>query len=1110
MLGGVLGMVALFAPPSQAQIVPDATLPQGSIVLDRDTGVEIVGGTIAGANLFHSFEQFGLRDGDRATFVTPSGIDRILARVTGSAIAEIDGILSANTDLIFLAPNGIHFGDRASLDLSGSFLATTASAIDFSDGVIWPSIATESSPLLSVNVPIGLQFDAAIEPGTISAIGGEQVTTILSMSETLANVMSLSEDALIATINSGRAESVLAMAPGQTLGFIGGNIDLQRTQIDTFGGAIVLGSVRSGRVALTDPPASAGFNLDFDRAELGGSIQLRDRAALTSNGFPNGSITLAADSIAINNGASVQLQNLGSQPGGNLSFIATGTVSLDGSLNNDQGSFVNAITLGPGSSSNIEILADRLDLTQGGNISTLSFSSGMSGNLNINVGDQFSLLGFQPGRSGSVSNISSSTLVSGTGGHVNVQGPHLVLDDGGAIFTLTTGSGRSGDLQIKASNSIRLQGVEPGNQGSSLGTATLGAGTAGNVEVETPQLSLLNGARVGSLSVAAGHAGDVTLNSAESIVLRGQDPSLGGSSIFSSAELFTTSTLLPQSLFSLVPNIDAIVPTGDAGNLIITTPLLQVEDAGQIQIANRGFGNPGRLTFLGETLRLTSGGTIAAQTVLGSGGVIDLDLRLLELSNGSISTATVDSGRGSDIRIRASDRIVVSANSLEETQTQAFGVFFSNNAIPSFNIGIISGSLGEGTAGNIEIETGELILRNGGLITPAALRSGDAGSLTIRVAGDIMLDGGTLSTATISQASDAGRGGDIVIEAENLSILNGSSITTTTLGRNDAGRLQVNIRDQLLLGGGEDSSLFITSGLSSGALNLGLGSVGNGGDMSITAHSLILSDRAGISSSSDGRGNAGSIDLRVDQLVLDGGAFIAASSNSGKGGNLSIQASSSTIVRNLSRLSTQAGSAVTGGGDGGNLLLETGVFAAIEASQISANAFSGSGGQITIEARGFFLGDRSTIDASSELGIDGVIDIENDTIVSDPSIVSLSSELLTHNLLEQDCSASNRDRFSVVNNGRALEQFNRTLETTASWHDDRDWRDLTPSNTLDRAAVFQAPDAEPTFIEANRWHDETSNHPQLIGDPALSQEDRPASSCPQYSPMSPAIPSNSL
>src|SRR4051794_39684567 len=64
-------------------------------------------GRIAGGNLFHSFGQFGLGQGESATFSGPGSVHNILARVTGGQVSSIDGTIHstiAGANLYLLNP----------------------------------------------------------------------------------------------------------------------------------------------------------------------------------------------------------------------------------------------------------------------------------------------------------------------------------------------------------------------------------------------------------------------------------------------------------------------------------------------------------------------------------------------------------------------------------------------------------------------------------------------------------------------------------------------------------------------------------------------------------------------------------------------------------------------------------------------------------------------------------------------------------------------------------------------------------------------------------------------------------------------------------------------
>jgi filamentous hemagglutinin family protein len=199
---------------AQSVIVPDDTLgAERSIVQLRTDGTlqydVITGGATRGTGLFHSFSQFNVGDRLSARFSVSPAIQNIFARVTGGDVSRIDGFLGTGIDngtmlgaspasLFLLNPNGVIFGPNAKLDLAGSFLATTASGFKFAGGAEFGAVNPQAAPLLTVSVPIGLQFGAkvgAIEvngarliPATdaksLSLIGGE----VKILNSTLATI----------------------------------------------------------------------------------------------------------------------------------------------------------------------------------------------------------------------------------------------------------------------------------------------------------------------------------------------------------------------------------------------------------------------------------------------------------------------------------------------------------------------------------------------------------------------------------------------------------------------------------------------------------------------------------------------------------------------------------------------------------------------------------------------------------------------------------------------------------------------------------------------------------------------------------------------------------
>jgi filamentous hemagglutinin family protein len=220
-----------------AQITPDGTLGAESSRVTPHAEVKgqpadlIEGGAERGANLFHSFSEFNVGEFQRVYFANPAGIENILSRVTGTNPSNILGTLGVDgaANLFLLNPNGIMFGANAQLDIEGSFVASTANSLEFEDGSSFSAATPGNSSLLTVSVPLGLQYGAN-QVGKIDNAGNLEVGS--------GQTLSLSGDTVTSTGS--------LTAPGGRVEVLGNRVGLlENARIDvsseTGGGTVLIG-----------------------------------------------------------------------------------------------------------------------------------------------------------------------------------------------------------------------------------------------------------------------------------------------------------------------------------------------------------------------------------------------------------------------------------------------------------------------------------------------------------------------------------------------------------------------------------------------------------------------------------------------------------------------------------------------------------------------------------------------------------------------------------------------------------------------------------------------------------------------------------------------------
>jgi filamentous hemagglutinin family protein len=655
---GALSVAAV----ASAQIVPDGTLTTNSAVTIDGNTFTLDGGTTAGGTLFHSFQEFSVPTSAEAFFNNASTIDTIITRVTGDQVSNIDGLIRANgtADLFLINPSGIVFGANAKLDIGGSFIGSTADSIQFDDGSIFSATNPNTPPLLTVSVPIGLQFNTL--PSPTDANPGE------------IRVEGLGHDIdqpQVSPHNRGDVRG-LQVPTGNTLALVGGNIIFEGGVLTAEAGRIELGSVADGAVSLI--PAATGWTLGYDGASNFRDITLLSQSAVDASGNPGGSIQIQGRNLELRDGSIALIQNQGSQSAGAIAVNLSGTLVAVG-LDPDgtpPSSLINE-TVGDGNSGDLAISARNILFQNGGQAGTRTFATGASGEVRIEALDSLQVAGFILDANGQpfISNILTvSAGNSGDAGDVRLSANTLTILDGGQVLSNTVfGSGDGGEVVVNATESVEVSGFTPTFSGSLLAATTFGDGDAGNVTVNTARLTLRDGGRVDANTIARGNAGSVTVNASELVDLSGvvTAPEVTTPTQIGSAANIPDPAL--QQFLGLPP-----VPSGSPGNVTVNTPELRVSDGALVTVKNAGTGNAGILSIQADSIFLDNGG-ITASTASGEGGNLTLQIRdSLQLRNGSqITSEAGGTGNGGNITLDTSTLALLEASRINANAFEGAG-----------------------------------------------------------------------------------------------------------------------------------------------------------------------------------------------------------------------------------------------------------------------------------------------------------------------------------------------------------------------------------------------------------------------------------------------------
>lgn len=948
--------------PAIAQVIPTAD-GVGTQVIQTGDLVEITGGQLSGdhANLFHSFEAFGLGADQIADFQVLPTVENVLGRVVGGAGSFVDGTLrvsGGDANLYLIDPAGIVFGENARLDVAGDFVATTATSIGFGDR--WLEAIGSNDWASFVGNPSGFGFGGAGAIVNLGELAVEPGRSIGLLGDTVINTGSLSAAGGTVAIVANEAGDRLRLGiPGNVL-----SLEVDREAIHEDATALVLpellaGAVESAGSIVRNPDGSVRLSSSpvnvtpqVGDALVSGSIDVSSAAGV------GGSALVLGERVGLLAGA---IDGSGRDGGGAVNI--GGNFQGVGVLPNSE------LTMVDGGSS---IVVDGVVLGDGGR--AIVWADGAT-----RFGGEVLARGGAEGGNGGFVEVSGRHVLDYLG-RVDTSAPNgnigtLLLDpDTLTIVDSLLGSG-SLDSEYASPPAMQILAESPNAGGNTISWGSIvTASPFSNIVLEATgdiEISDIQGIVSGIPNIININAnqGSLTIRSNEGSV-RFQDVSDKISTNLADVtiqapqgEIFLGSILTTNSTNERFTGAGASISLASDGDIYAFN---LVAHSSPITIESR-LGGVRVNQLQNVNFRLASGGAPVEVSAYG-------DISLNSIYSGS-SVIGGGSGSASDITLSSSFGSV-NLGSIDNEAVLGDGGSLSISAHGAIDFGSSSTIRMFGSGSGTEAGTFSMSTDIGDLDVPSIIISGDRGGgvQISSIEGDINTN---LIALSIGSHDDSSRrsSGNIRISTQNGSISSSEDTEISTINNFDGSSGDISIiagedirlADVItrILGDGESGNVSIRSlrgevDLTGGSVNSVVSGVGTSGDVTILGRGNVnTSDIINLSNSTSASGDvrifsfAGNVNTSAPSRTSSPGA-IQASNLSGSGGTIYLSAARYLTLGSLTTSSL---------GNAGEVLIVAGqgVDTRSMGGSINLRGIRGDGGLIVIDAeRGISVGNINT------------------------------------------------------------------------------------------------------------------------------------------------------